>query len=138
MKSIHTLESKRVKAVERSRKWHKDFGHLPEVKGRRRKTLLEWRAKYPNKYLLQQARSRAKELNINFDLSAEDIIIPSECPALKTPFKYGTPYAMSLDKVMPSLGYVKDNVQVLSLKANLMKQDASPEELRNFALWVLN
>jgi len=43
----------------------------------------------------------------------------------------------SLDKIIPSLGYVVGNVQWLSKKANGMKQDASFQELEKFAKWVL-
>lgn len=132
MKSIFTLE----KARERSRKWYKDYGHLPEVIERRKKTLLKWREDFPAKYLWQQAKNRAKEINVKFDLIPEDISIPDRCPALNVEFKYGTPYAMSLDRINPGLGYVKGNVQVICRKANLMKQDASIEELRNFAKWA--
>jgi hypothetical protein len=56
---------------------------------------------------------------------------------LNKPFEFRTRYASSIDRIKPSLGYVKGNIQVISRKANLMKQDASPEELRNFAKWAL-
>ena len=36
-----------------------------------------------------------------------------------------------------SLGYVRGNVTVMSMKANIMKGDATPEELLQFAEWVL-
>jgi hypothetical protein len=42
----------------------------------------------------------------------------------------------SLDKIIPSRGYVKGNVMVVSSKANLMKSDASVTELRDFSRWV--
>ncbi len=80
MKEIKTLIERKQIARERSNKWYKDFGHLDEVKDKRKVTLLNWKAKFPNRYLCQQARSRA----------------------------------------------------------NLMKQDATPEELNNFAQWIIN
>lgn len=123
-------------ARERSKLWHKTFGHLPEIKARRRQTLLKWRKENPCKYLLQLAKARAKEREVIFDLKEEDIIVPDLCPVFKVPFEYGTPMTMSIDRIEPNRGYIKGNIQVISWKANRMKQDASLEELRTFALWV--
>lgn len=97
-----------------------------------------YKAKYPKRYLLTNAKSRARKKQIPFELSEEDINIPEMCPVLKTPFAVDTDYAMSLDRLDNSKGYVKDNIAVISLKANNMKRDASPEELRNFAQWALS
>lgn len=36
----------------------------------------------------------------------------------------------SLDRVVPSLGYVKGNVRVISFRANRIKSDATADELR--------
>jgi hypothetical protein len=42
----------------------------------------------------------------------------------------------SLDRIKPELGYVPGNIQVISARANVMKNDATPEELLAFANWV--
>jgi hypothetical protein len=42
----------------------------------------------------------------------------------------------SLDRVDLSKGYIPGNIQVMSSKANKMKNDASPDELLSFADWV--
>ena len=47
------------------------------------------------------------------------------------------PDAPSADRIDPRKGYVRGNIQVISMKANAMKANATPEELRSFALWVL-
>lgn len=47
------------------------------------------------------------------------------------------PWSYSIDRRDPKCGYTRDNIQIISNRANLMKRDASPEELRQFALWVL-
>lgn len=44
----------------------------------------------------------------------------------------------SLDKIDPSLGYVKGNVQWLTWRANCVKQDMTMEELRSFCSKVLH
>jgi hypothetical protein len=105
-------------------------------KGRR------YRLKTPELSMLYKARSRTKERKLPFcNLEREDIIIPEICPILGIPLKKGLkgPIASSpsLDRIIPELGYVKGNVQVISQRANVMKNDATPEELIKFANWVL-
>lgn len=83
------------------------------------------------------ARIRARKKGLAFDLVWQDISIPSKCPVFGRPFEYGGRYAMSLDRIQPSLGYVRGNVRVVSKLANAMKYDATPTELVEFARWVL-
>ena len=69
-------------------------------------------------------------------------IIPECCPILGIKLEIGKgtaqPYSPSLDRIEPYLGYVQGNVQVISNRANMMKTDASWDELRAFAEWVLS
>ena len=44
---------------------------------------------------------------------------------------------MSLDRINPELGYIPGNIQVLSTKANVLKNNASINELITFAKNVL-
>lgn len=88
-------------------------------------------------FLLKSAKARALKYNLPFNLELQDIIIPKYCPLLNIEFKLnemikGDLMVPSLDKIIPKLGYVKGNVKVISLKANLMKQNASKEELFEF------
>lgn len=97
----------------------------------------KWRAENPALAMYNGALWRAKKYNIPFDLTLDDIVIPDVCPYLKTPFVAGTRYAMSLDKINPEQGYIKGNVEVISRKANIMKNDASTNELLEFAYTIL-
>jgi hypothetical protein len=84
------------------------------------------------------------EHNYCIDLKVEDIVIPPFCPVFgyrlernlggKTA-KFNSP---SVDRIDPLKGYTKDNVQVLSYKANCMKNNATNEELLKFAEWILS
>jgi len=42
----------------------------------------------------------------------------------------------TLDRIDPNKGYVKGNIQVLSHLANMMKSNATAEELHLFADWI--
>lgn len=99
----------------------------------------EWKINNIEKYLIQSARSRAKKYGITFDITHEDIVIPEFCPYLGIklePFsEWSSP---SLDKIIPELGYVKGNIQVISTKANTMKNNATQDELVRFAEAVLS
>ncbi len=98
--------------------------------------------KYPDKYLYWSIKYRAKQKGLPFDLELSDIIIPEVCPILGIPIQRNigglsrAQNSLSIDRIIPELGYVKNNIQVISMRANVMKNDASVEELRKFAEWV--
>jgi len=92
----------------------------------------------PEKYMVQAAKKRAKDKGWAFDLTHEDVVIPKLCPYLGIELKYlGGEAAPSLDRIDPMKGYVKGNVQVISMKANTMKNNATQDELVRFAEAVL-
>lgn len=92
----------------------------------------------PEKMLFMIAKKRAQKYNHEFTISLIDIVIPKECPVFNQPFVFNTPYAMSLDRINSSKGYIPGNIQVISRKANVMKNNATQEQLNLFAKWVLN
>ena len=81
-------------------------------------------------------KSRAKRNNIPFNLELCDIVVPEYCPVLGIPIYSicggGTNQdtSPSVDRIDPSGGYVKGNVRVISNRANLLKSNATVEELR--------
>lgn len=93
------------------------------------------------KAMLSNARLRALKVGIPFDITEDDIVIPERCPVLGIKLIPGVGKthrnSPSLDRVIPHLGYIKGNVMVISQKANVMKNDASGEELEAFAHWIL-
>ena len=88
-------------------------------------------------YLLLVAKTRAKKTGLPFNLSREDVVVPTHCPVFGTPLIRGTrgfhESSPSLDRIKPELGYVKGNIIVISFKANRMKQNATIEELEKLA-----
>jgi hypothetical protein len=116
------------------------------------KNIRERRAKNPEKfrvyantkilnnlkqYLWSLAKHRAKRRGYEFTITPNDFEIPELCPILNVPFERKTQYAMSLDRKDSTKGYIPGNVWVISKKANSMKTDATPEELRSFARWII-
>lgn len=91
------------------------------------------------KYSVYNCRARAKFKNLEFDLTIADLvkILPERCPVLGMPLVLGAtgssykdrPDSPSVDRLDNSKGYTKDNVRVISLRANLIKNDATLEEL---------
>ena len=103
----------------------------------------KYRANHREQILFSQARYRARQKGIEFNLEVSDIVIPKLCPVLKIPFTIGGSNgggprgtSPSLDRVDNNKGYIKGNVQVISHKANTMKHCATNNELVLFANWV--
>ena len=91
--------------------------------------------------ILQMAKIRAKAQNVPFTLKPEDLTIPSVCPIFNTPLIWTdniTDDTPSLDRLIPDRGYVKDNVEFISYKANRIKSNANLAEIEAVALWLRN
>lgn len=81
--------------------------------------------------LLKEAKYRAKKRNLAFNLTLNDIQVPAICPVFHTPLIFrGGPDAPSIDRIDNSKGYTKDNIIIVSLKANLFKSYATIDELK--------
>lgn len=99
------------------------------------------RIKCHEKYMLSSVKSNAKYRGISFSLKLEDINIPDVCPVLKCPIiREGgvkNMYSPSIDRLDNSKGYHKDNIQVVSRLANIMKNCSTSEELHHFCNYHL-
>jgi len=94
----------------------------------------------PIHYLLKYAKLRAKQKGIEFSLTREDIKIPEFCPYLLVPLTIAgdRKHSPSIDRIDPSLGYSKGNIEIISTLANSMKWNSTREELIQFAKSVLS
>ena len=97
-----------------------------------------WRKTHPQLYLYIRSKESAKRRNVEFNLDVEDIIIPRVCPYLGIeliimPARKDRNMAASLDRIDNTKGYIKGNIEVISLLANMMKRDATKEQLLKFA-----
>jgi len=80
------------------------------------------------------AKWRAKHKGLSFSIRPADILIPLVCPLLgisinQDPSGNRTGNSPSLDRLDQDRGYDKDNILVMSWRANDLKADASLEEL---------
>lgn len=91
------------------------------------------RLETPTRPLWDRARKRARERGVDFSIARTSIAIPAVCPALGIPIKVGGSRSLnspSLDRVLPSRGYVPGNVRVISDQANRLKGDRTLAELK--------
>lgn len=128
-----TAEEQREKSLRRNREHYHN----------NKEYYLQWCRENVASKLYSIAKQRARKRNQEFSISKEDIILPTHCPILGIKLEYnqgtgagGKDNSYSLDRIDQSLGYIKNNVQVLSHKANSMKFTATPEELKLFAKWI--
>ena len=88
----------------------------------------------PESLIWDRAQSRSRKLGLPFNITIEDIVIPEFCPILGIKLNVGlgkvSDASPSLDKVIPGLGYVRGNIQVISNRANRIKTDATLNELK--------
>ena len=92
-------------------------------------------------YKTKKTASKGKNKK-DFNLSVEDIIIPTHCPylgiELTTVFNENdNDNYYSIDRIDSNYGYVKGNIQIISKLANTMKNKASKEQMITFALNIL-
>lgn len=127
---IHKYSSEynmRTEVIERKATWYQE---------KMSKMTIEERLKL----MVKRAKDRAKLKNVEFNITWEDIEYVDICPILEIPLNWGetsneggrnidTP---SLDRINPSLGYIKGNVKIISTLANMMKSSANREQINLF------
>lgn len=100
----------------------------------------KWVLSDPRRTLLLGARQRARKFGVLFRIILSDITIPDACPVLGIKLIPGIGAmhdgSPTLDRIIPDLGYVLGNIQVISLKANRIKNNASIEELEKVLAYV--
>lgn len=87
-------------------------------------------------HMLRMAKKRARRRNIFFDLNLEDIKIGTHCPILGLKFEVGMDNwqnSPSLDRIDNNRGYEADNVIVVCMMANTIKNQATPDQIRKVA-----
>jgi len=114
------------------RKWYEDNKEKVRARDRERR---HGSTEAKVKYLLQAAKTRSKKRGVEFSVTVEDIDVPTHCPLLGVELVYcgnkiHSENSASLDRIDSSVGYVKGNVWIVSRRANVIKNDATYQELR--------
>lgn len=95
--------------------------------------------KDPRNRMVADARRRAKDKQLPFDICVDDVVLPNVCPVLGITLQIGTDNrdtSPSLDRLDPAKGYVKGNINVISYRANTLKNNATSEELLKVVKWM--
>ena len=93
-------------------------------------------------FMVRASRTRARKISKEHTITVDDIIIPTKCPYLNVELtriagQGNTPTNASLDRIDNTKGYTPDNIQVISILANTMKNKATKEQLITFAKNIL-
>lgn len=113
-----------------------------ENKEKMRTQSLEYAKNNQVRSMFNSAKSRAKKRNLSFNLELSDIIIPTHCPILGIELKNNIGSGRqnnspTLDRIIPEKGYIKENVWIISWKANRVKSDLSLNQLKDFCTIIL-
>jgi hypothetical protein len=95
------------------------------------------------KLMHSHAKKRANKSGVPFNIAVNDILVligDGVCPVLGTPYnlslRAASDVSASLDKFIPSLGYIKGNCFVMSKLANTIKTNATTEQVGRVAEWM--
>lgn len=140
---IHCKEDKLIKDFRKGskrtcRKCHyaiqkSNFHRHPcRTKKRKRQYVLDEKINRREQCIMRMLKRRAKVKLINFNLEISDIRIPKVCPVLGIELSFTNNHhndsSPSVDRLIPALGYVKGNIQIISNRANRLKNNGTIEE----------
>lgn len=81
----------------------------------------------------REAKKRAKRQALPFNLKPEDIIVPEFCPVLGIKLEINSKplsdTSPTVDRIIPSNGYIKENIKVISWRANRIKNNETNPEV---------
>lgn len=93
-------------------------------------------------FIYKRARASAVSRGIEFSIEPKHLTLVDRCPILGVSLEYEglgdreSIHKPSLDRIDNSKGYVPGNVQIVSARANVLKRDATLEELVKMGQWA--
>ncbi len=125
--------SKRWRQNNKERAGQQSTQQYRRDKMKRKEQRLESYNKNPQLYIWEQTRSRAKQYQLDFNITPEDIVIPTHCPIFGIPLiksMIRTENTPSIDRIDPTHGYIKGNIQIISMRANRLKSNMTLSEIK--------
>ena len=141
--------------AEAQKRYHEQKKNDPEYITKRREHGKKWRDSHKQEALesrnqyykdhpeygwIDSIKSRAKRLGVPFNLTGEYLrsIHTTTCPVLGILLERSiggpaTDNSPTIDRIIPSIGYVEGNVMIISKLANQIKSSATPEQIRQVA-----
>lgn len=120
----------------RSREDYKNNKHLKLAAAR------YMRIAHPIEYMLSRTKGSAKRRGLDFNLCESDIIIPNVCPVLGLKLEIAQGAAKdnspSIDRIDNSKGYTKDNIRIISWRANKLKSNATKDEIEKILNYIID
>lgn len=131
IKDNETEEEKELRTTNH-REYYRERMSDPAIREKKTKQNQERYIKNPKLHMLHRAKQRAKKKGLEFSITLDDIEVPELCPVFKIPMIAGGDSfnSPSLDRIDSSKGYTKDNIMVISYRANTLKNDATFEEIK--------
>lgn len=135
--------------------YHHDYVRSPKVRKRNsekarlhsqkdwvKEQRREYRLLHPEMMMVASARKRAEARGVPCTITASDIRVPDQCPILGIELRRGegksADHSPSLDRLVPELGYVPQNISVVSQRANRIKNSCSADIHDQIADWMDN
>lgn len=131
------------------RRWYSEnvgykygFSYLDNPQEYKKLQARDRRARHPMRHTLASAKSRAKKAGVEFNITLEDLNIPSYCPVFGVELRTETGMgkrcdnSCSIDRIDNSKGYIKGNVAVISWRANMMKGNLTIEEVESLLKYM--
>ena len=103
--------------------------------------MIKYRVYLPEiKTIYNRLKQSAKKRDIPFDLTItqlNELTFPITCPVLGIPLKFNRGQlqdnSYSVDRIDSTKGYTIDNIEVISWRANRLKNNATVEELQKLS-----
>jgi hypothetical protein len=124
----------------------KDILGVPRISRCRQCEIQKYMELDPRQKMVYAARNRARIGGLKCTITKDDIEIPETCPVLGIPLfarvgagrsnRDQVENSPSLDRIDNSKGYVPSNIAVISMRANMIKNNATLAELKAIVAYI--
>jgi len=124
----------------------KDILGVPRISRCRQCEMQKYMEIDPRQKMVYAARNRARIGGLDCAITKDDIVIPETCPVLGIPLvarigagrsnRNYVESSPSLDRIDNSKGYIPSNIAVISMRANMIKNNAMLAELKAIVAYI--